>query len=979
MREFRFILGITYVLLLALLVLSFFIAVLVSPPAVYADTVIATVAVGSYPGDVAVNKTTNKIYVANGSSNNLTVINGADNSTTTIALGAYPMMIAINEATNMIYALTGSNSVKVVNGATNTVTATVSTGNDPRTIAVNSTTNKIYVTNCNSGGAGSVTRINGADNTTTTISTANAAMGLGINETTNKIYVSNYNAYVITVINGATDSVETTIATTYWGIDDIVVNPTTNKIYVCNFNGSTLIAINGADNTSTNIALGEVYPACPAVNKTTNRIYVVCQNSSYPVKVVDGATNSLLATVNIGSYVGDCAVNETTNKIYMPRDTGYVYVMDGTDNTTTSVAVGTSPYNLAVNPSTNRTYVTNSGSNNCSVLQGIATTHPITASAGSNGSISPSGAVTVNNGSNQAFTITPAAHYHVADVLVDSVSVGAVSSYTFTNVTTDHTIVASFTIDTYTLTYTAGANGSITGTTPQTVNHGASGTEVTAVAATNYHFVNWSDASTANPRTDTNVTANITVTANFAIDTYTVTPSAGAGGSISPNTPQTMSHGSTTSFTITPDNGYTASVGGTCGGTLVDNTYTTNAITGNCTVAATFTLSCSCIFVGTISPTNISYTTAGGSGTVMVSEAGCCCWGARSNASWITVTSGANGCGYENVTYTAAENPGLARTGTITIAWQTFTISQDSGCSFTISPASASYSSSGGTGSITVTASESACTWTAVSNASWITITAGASGTGSGTVGYSASENTGSARSGTMTIAGSTFTVNQSSGCTYSINPTSASYGASGGSGSVTITASDSACTWMAVSNASWITITSGSSGTDSGTVEYSVAENTGSARSGTMTIAGNTFTVNQSSGCAYSMTPESATYSSSGGTGSVNVTASDSGCTWTATISDPWIIITSGESGAGSGTVSYAVEENTDLSARTGEITIADQTHSVIQGGRSVSFDDVIGMYNDYLQGLCTWDEVIATYLTYLAAEMEGEQHIPL
>ena len=49
---------------------------------------------------------------------------------------------------------------------------------------------------------------------------------------------------------------------------------------------------------------------------------------------------------------------------------------------------------------------------------------------------------------------------------------------------------------------------------------------------TGYHFVNWSDASTENPRTDTNVTANISVTANFAINTYTLTYTAGANGSI---------------------------------------------------------------------------------------------------------------------------------------------------------------------------------------------------------------------------------------------------------------------------------------------------------------------------------------------------------------------------------------------------------------------------------------------------------------
>jgi Divergent InlB B-repeat domain/PA14 domain len=66
------------------------------------------------------------------------------------------------------------------------------------------------------------------------------------------------------------------------------------------------------------------------------------------------------------------------------------------------------------------------------------------------------------------------------------------------------------------LTYNAGSNGSISGTKTQTVDYGTSGSAVTAVPNGGYHFVNWSDASTSNPRTDTNVTTNITVTANFS-------------------------------------------------------------------------------------------------------------------------------------------------------------------------------------------------------------------------------------------------------------------------------------------------------------------------------------------------------------------------------------------------------------------------------------------------------------------------------
>ena len=81
--------------------------------------------------------------------------------------------------------------------------------------------------------------------------------------------------------------------------------------------------------------------------------------------------------------------------------------------------------------------------------------------------------------------------------------------------------------------------------------------------------------------------------------------------------------------------------------------------------------------------------------------------------------------------------------------------------------------------------------------------------------------------------------------CTYTISPTEASYGRSGGSGSVTITAA-AGCAWTAASNASWITVTSGASGSGNGTVTYSVASIKPKRRTGTVTIAGQTFTVNQ-------------------------------------------------------------------------------------------------------------------------------------
>ncbi len=85
-----------------------------------------------------------------------------------------------------------------------------------------------------------------------------------------------------------------------------------------------------------------------------------------------------------------------------------------------------------------------SGWSPCLNVDIVLQTHTITASTGANGSISPSDSVTVNHGANQTFSINPDPNYQVADVLADGVSVGAAASYTFTNVTQDHSLSASF-------------------------------------------------------------------------------------------------------------------------------------------------------------------------------------------------------------------------------------------------------------------------------------------------------------------------------------------------------------------------------------------------------------------------------------------------------------------------------------------------------------------------------------------------------
>ena len=250
-------------------------------------------------------------------------------------------------------------------------------------------------------------------------------------------------------------------------------------------------------------------------------------------------------------------------------------------------------------------------------------------------------------------------------------------------------------------------------------------------------------------------------------------------------------------------------------------------------------------------------------------------------------------------------------------------------CDFTINPTNQAIGNSGGNVTVNITG-VNGCSRTAVSNANWITVTSGGSGSGSGTVMLSVQANTGSARTGTVTIAGQTFTVNQASGCAYTISPTSINFSTNGGNGSFNLT-SGAGCAFEAVSNNSFITINSGASGTGNGTILFTIAANTGAARTGTITIGGQTLTANQASGCTFTLSPTGATVSGFAGTGSFNVISSGADCSYSAVSNDSFSTIVSGASGTGNGTVSYSVAANSGT-ARTGTISVAGQTFTISQ-----------------------------------------------
>jgi hypothetical protein len=602
--------------------------------------------------------------------------------------------------------------------------------------------------------------------------------------------------------------------------------------------------------------------------------------------------------------------------------------------------------------------------------------------------------------------------------------------------------------------------------------------------------------------------------------------------------------------------------GGGCSGTGIC-TVTVNAAT---TVTASFTTA-PCTF--TLGSASVNATGDAGSDSVKVNTQSGCAWTTTNGLSWVTISSGSSGSGSGPVSLTiSANSTGASRSGSLTIAGNTYTIyqaastgaplgytfcsnqnahctftgtkqvafgangkftyksfsngvdcnttnftdpipgvtkacyTQGTTCVFSIDPTTKNFAAASDTGTIGVTASTSSCSRTAKSNVSWITISSGASGTGNGTVGYSVTANTTtSSRTGTITAAGQIYTVTQdglkqyalsvskggagsgtvkssdskincgttcsanyNSGasvtltatvttgstfsgwsgggcsgtgscvvsisaattvnaifttpaCTFSVAPMSKTFTETNDNGSAAVTASSSTCTWTASSNSSWITVTSGSGGTGSGTVNFSASANGGtSVRTATVTIAGQALTINQNGSKQYTLTiakagsgsgtitsgdnsincgsgcsaaynsgvsvslnampasgsaltgwsgggcsgtgscsiavssnttvtatfapctlgisPTSNSFTESGGSGNIAVTASLGNCPWSSTSNVPWIVITSGATGKGNGTAGYAVETHTGTASRTGTITIAGQTFTIVQAG---------------------------------------------
>lgn len=315
----------------------------------------ANVATGTNPRAIGVSAMTNRIYVANQLSSNLTLIDGATNAPSNVYVGAAPGALAINPVTNKVYAASFSNGNIYAYDASTYNETTIPVGQGPKEIAVNPATNKIYAVNSS---ANTVTVIDGVTRATNTVAVGTEPTQVAINPRTNKIYVLNYIGGNITVIDGATN-VPTTIAAGL-GPFEIAVNPVANKIYATNPSSNAVTVIDGATNTITGSIPVGISPRHLAINPVTNRIYVTNQGLSGcgSFTVIDGYAGTSSTSNPSGcdaSYIG---VNPATNKIYVGGVTS-IFMIDGATNVSSNTGVASGP--ITVDAANSLIYVMRTG------------------------------------------------------------------------------------------------------------------------------------------------------------------------------------------------------------------------------------------------------------------------------------------------------------------------------------------------------------------------------------------------------------------------------------------------------------------------------------------------------------------------------------------------------------------------------------------------------------------------------------------
>ena len=305
--------------------------------------------------------------------------------------GSFPIGIDINPITNKLYVANQfSNTISVIDIDKSKVEKNIDVGNSPYDVDVNPFSNRIYASNRDSD---TISVIDGFTNKElTNISVGDSPLGIGINLGRGWVYVANLDSKTITVIDAINNHIIKTLK--YASLPyDIVINPVTDKVYVSDLGKDSVLVLDGSNNTLVSTIRVGLNPSVLAINTQTNTIYV-SNFSNDTVSIINGTSNKVETNIKVGNNPVGIAVNPRINKIYVNNlADNTISVINGTtnkviENISLEPAIIASGVNtpfinvplkvtfpliatkLAVDPSTNFTYVTNPRSNGIITIDG---------------------------------------------------------------------------------------------------------------------------------------------------------------------------------------------------------------------------------------------------------------------------------------------------------------------------------------------------------------------------------------------------------------------------------------------------------------------------------------------------------------------------------------------------------------------------------------------------------------------------------
>ena len=296
---------------------------------------------------LVVNSQSGKFYAVNTAKDTVTVLDSNGHFVARVPVGKEPVSIALNPETNRIYVTnSGSANVSVIDGNTDKVIATVPVGDLPYTITVNRVANKVYVSRTFSD---VTVIIAGQTNVPTTVK-AGVGDAVAAESLDNGAYLTSFESLHVTVFDGASDHTSKIETPNHmWAM---AASPATKKVYAVSVGDSSVTIIDGSSHAARVVKTGEI-PSAVAADQSSGKVFVA-NFAGNDVTVIDGSTDSVAATVSVGPKPQAIAVDSTNHKVYVASThESTTTVLDGTNDAVLgTVKTGNAPFAIAVNSKT---------------------------------------------------------------------------------------------------------------------------------------------------------------------------------------------------------------------------------------------------------------------------------------------------------------------------------------------------------------------------------------------------------------------------------------------------------------------------------------------------------------------------------------------------------------------------------------------------------------------------------------------------